>query len=76
MKCTSSARVDNFSISKAKLEPAHCGLLCESASLQSFAPHLLAFTRYCHHQYCMAYGVHRGGGGGLVGDVYCTMAVH
>ena len=24
----------------------------------------LAYTRYCHHQYCIVYGIKRGGGGG------------
>jgi len=33
----------------------------------------LAFTRYCHHQYCMVYGITRGGVGG--GGVYCAMVV-
>jgi len=26
------------------------------------------FTQYCHHQYCMVYGIHRGGGVG--GEAY------
>ena len=25
---------------------------------------VLAFTRYCHDQYCIVYGIHKGGGGG------------
>jgi len=33
----------------------------------------LAFTRYCHHQYCMVYGIQMGGRWG--GGVYCAMAV-
>jgi len=33
----------------------------------------LAFTRYCHHQYCMVYGIQ--GGGGRWGAVYCAMSV-
>jgi len=26
----------------------------------------LAFTQYCHYQYCMMYGIHRGGRVGVV----------
>jgi len=32
----------------------------------------LAFTRYCHHQYCMVYGIQ---GGGRLGGVYCAIVV-
>jgi len=32
----------------------------------------LAFTRYCHHQYFMVYGIHRRG---RWGGVYCAMGV-
>jgi len=27
---------------------------------------ILAFTRYCHDQYCMVYGLLKGGRGGVV----------
>jgi len=30
----------------------------------------LAFTGYCHHQYCMVHGIHKGG---RWGGVYCAM---
>ena len=30
----------------------------------------LAFARYCHHQYCMVYGINRGG---RWRGVYCAM---
>ena len=33
----------------------------------------LAFTRSCYHQYCMMYGIRRGG---RWRGVYCAMAVH
>jgi len=32
----------------------------------------LAFTRYCHYQYCMVYGIHKGG---WEGGVYCAIVV-
>jgi len=32
----------------------------------------LAFTRYCHDQYCMVYGLLKGGREGVV---YCAVAV-
>jgi len=32
----------------------------------------LAFTRYCHCQYCMVYGMYKGG---RVGVVYCALVV-
>jgi len=32
----------------------------------------LAFTRYCYYQYCMVYGIPKGGRGGVV---YCPIAV-
>jgi len=32
----------------------------------------LAFTRYCHCQYCMVYGMYKGG---RVGAVYCALVV-
>ena len=32
----------------------------------------LAFTRYCHYQYCVVYGIHKGGRGGVV---YCAIDV-
>jgi len=36
------------------------------------APLNLAFTRYCIHQYCMVYGIHRRG---RCGGVYCAMVM-
>jgi len=32
----------------------------------------LAFTRYCHHQYCMVYGIQKGG---RWGGACCEMGV-
>jgi len=50
-------------------------LLCRAQQdrLQLHLRRKLAFTRYCHYQYCRVYGIKRGGGGGVV---YCTIDVH
>ena len=32
----------------------------------------VAFTRYCHCQYCMVYGIHKGVGWGVA---YCALVV-
>jgi len=44
-----------------------------SRTKQPPPPLLLAFTRYCHHQYCMVYGIQQGGR--WCGGVYCAMVV-
>ena len=38
-------------------------------------PLALAFTRYCHGQYCMVYDIHKGGRRGSGGVVYCALVV-
>ena len=49
----------------------HTCVAC-SAAVVSGAPQRLAFTRYCHHQYCMVYGIQNGG---RWKGVYCAMTV-
>jgi len=44
----------------------HCGLP------PPLSPAALAFTRYCHCQYCMVYGIHKGS---WVGVAYCAFVV-
>ena len=41
------------------------------ATLEQVRPRL-AFTRYCHHQYCMVYGTPKGGRRGVT---YCAIVV-
>ena len=62
---TAASQMRSHSSDAHRAPPLHS---CELG----LTPPTLAFTRYCHCQYCMVYGIYKGG---RVGVVWCALVV-